>query len=482
MNETIQPFVEIAKIHCFDGLVVPYKRCPRGYFCEEGVATRMARSTLYLTSKKPRPCPPGLHCFEGAQAQNPKPGNFSTPQPCYQGFFCPPASSTPYGSGACPLGRYCPTPRHTGIVCPERYMCGPYPANTEPIACPAGAFNPWAGQWNCTVCLEGGVCPHSRMRLPIPCPCGYECSSRGTARAQSLCPAGLMCDEGVATAIEPQLCEPKTFDIRVDTSLSREREKICVYGIGQQFVEYQRLLTVPRAAERFGWTQDQLVNGTLVGRAGCCWSPERLQTTFDEIAADFKAKNDTLSARSFFRLSSSIQSRTAAERERDLFAPGFDGLTLLNITDDQFREDLIILYPKARQFLHHFIEKLWNFKRPSPCPSGAYCNEGTCPRYLLTGIVDVDFDRPSNAINEARRLAETHYSENIYRAYYNRSWNATNYTPAPGSPDFSENETLEGDFNASGLGNGSFNASRPRKCTDCNQTEHTFITPEASTS
>ena len=72
-----------------------------------------------------------------------------------------------------------------------------------------GSFNPWQGQWNCTVCLEGGVCPetqgsslavsvaavpcsisttpwpprrtkrqgpHSRMRLPLPCPCGYECS------------------------------------------------------------------------------------------------------------------------------------------------------------------------------------------------------------------------------------------------------------------------------------------------------------------
>eukprot|EP00434_Breviolum_minutum_P023701 symbB.v1.2.020906.t2/scaffold1784.1/size101483/2 len=130
-----------------------------------------------------------------------------------------------------------------GIVCPERYMCGPYPGNTEPVACPAGSFNPWQGQWNCTVCLEGGVCPHSRMRLPLPCPCGYECRDRGTTRAQNLCPAGLMCDEGVATNIEPQLCEPKTFDIRVDTSLSREREKICVYGIGQQYVDYQRLAT-----------------------------------------------------------------------------------------------------------------------------------------------------------------------------------------------------------------------------------------------
>ena len=29
---------------------------------------------------------------------------------------------------------------------------------------------------------------------------------------------------------------------------------------------------------------------------------------------------------------------------------GFDGLTLLNITDDEFREDLVILYPQAGSF------------------------------------------------------------------------------------------------------------------------------------
>eukprot|EP00913_Durusdinium_trenchii_P009268 g8709.t1 len=446
-----------------DGLVVPYKRCPRGYYCEEGVASRDSRT------------------------QNPKPGNYSTPQPCYQGFFCPPASSTPYGAGACPLGRYCPTPRHAGIVCPERYMCGPYPGNTEPVACPAGSFNPWQGQWNCTVCLEGGVCPHSRLRLPIPCPCGYECRDRGTTRAQNLCPAGLMCDEGVATNIEPQLCEPKTFDIRVDTSLTREREKICVYGIGQQFVDYQRLLTVPRVAERFGWGQDQTVNGTLIGRAACCWSPELLQSSFTAIAAEFKAANDTLSSRSFARLSSEIQSRTAAARDLDLFAPGFDGLTLLNITDEQFREDLIILYPKARQWLHHYIEKLWNFKRPLPCPSGAYCNEGTCPRYLLTGVVDVDFNRPSSAINEARRLAETHYSEVIYNAYLNRTRNVSNfsYYASPGEepPTMSGNGTAP--WNGSADNASAVNFSErweiPSDCVDCmgNQTEHIFLKPKA---
>ena len=123
-------------------------------------------TTFFCRSLQSDKGPPGLHCFEGAQAQNSKPGNFSTPQPCYQGragevlssgclcvdfpcrvcnvgcwqlecstsrkiggvnvqcgifmklrqspslgalylrtgFFCPPGSSTAYGAGACPLG------------------------------------------------------------------------------------------------------------------------------------------------------------------------------------------------------------------------------------------------------------------------------------------------------------------------------------------------------------------------------------------
>ena len=37
-----------------------------------------------------------------------------------------------------------------------------------------------------------------------------------------------------------------------DSGLSREREKICVYGIGQQYVDYQRLATGTK--NRFcGW-------------------------------------------------------------------------------------------------------------------------------------------------------------------------------------------------------------------------------------
>eukprot|EP00931_Biecheleriopsis_adriatica_P048079 TRINITY_DN27768_c0_g1_i1.p1 TRINITY_DN27768_c0_g1~~TRINITY_DN27768_c0_g1_i1.p1 ORF type:complete len:5619 (+),score=1069.33 TRINITY_DN27768_c0_g1_i1:1474-16857(+) len=415
------------------GLIVPYKPCPEGFYCEEGVASRISRQTLQLANRKPRQCPPGLHCFQQVQAQNPKPNNFSTPQPCFQGFFCPSGSTSPYGAGACPLGRYCPTPRHTGIVCPERYMCGPYPGNTEPVPCPVGTFNPWLGQWNCTVCLEGGVCPRSRLRLPLPCPCGYECSVRGTTRAFSLCPAGLMCDEGVATPIEPSVCEPKTFDKGVDTSLDRERQKICAYGIGQQFVSWDRAFSVPRVSSRFGWYSEEGVNVSGDGKAACCWSPELIEKTFRDISDDFFNKQDDLSSRSFARLAEHVRVRTLEERNREFDAAGFDGLALLNVTDAEFREDFGIIYPEARSYLMHFIEKLWNFKRPLPCAAGSFCNEGTCPRYMVTGNVDVDFDRPSQASDEGRRLAEFHYSSKLRDAYYNASWN-TSWNGSDGDP------------------------------------------------
>ena len=160
-----------------------------------------------LAPTKPRICPAGLHCYEGTSALQPTVtgrGNYSTPQPCFQGFFCPPGSYEPQGfAGACPLGKYCPTPRHSGVVCPERYMCGTLPGAFEPLPCPEGTYNPFAGQTNCTLCENGGICPSSRMRQPQPCPCGYECTKRGSSQTIDKCPAGVMCDEGTASIVEP---------------------------------------------------------------------------------------------------------------------------------------------------------------------------------------------------------------------------------------------------------------------------------------
>ncbi|CAE8718050.1 unnamed protein product, partial [Polarella glacialis] len=435
------------------GLVVPWKRCPAGYYCEEGVASRTARETLIETKRKPRPCPPGLHCLEGALSANVKPHNYSTAQACFQGFFCPPGSKTPEGAGGCPLGKYCPTPRHTGLVCPERYMCGPLPAQQEPVPCPEGTFNPFMGQWNCTVCLEGGICPRPRLRMPIPCPCGYECSERGMKRADRLCPAGLMCEEGVATTIEPMLCEMKTFDPTIDTSLDRERRKICVYGIGQTFVDVPRLLSVPKVRERFGWGGLQMSNSS--GMAACCWTPDRIEAGFEEIALKYKS-SDVLITRSFRRLASETKRRTEAARSLEFGAAGFDGLAMLNVTEHIWRVDFGVIYPKARALLLHYLEKLWTFQRPLPCSTGSYCNEGTCPRYFQTGVVNVDFETASSSINESRRLTETFYGAKLRRSVL---FPNVSKSPSHGGSNFSQQRWK----NHSGCGNGTENAA-PTNC------------------
>eukprot|EP00929_Paragymnodinium_shiwhaense_P068504 TRINITY_DN34467_c0_g1_i2.p1 TRINITY_DN34467_c0_g1~~TRINITY_DN34467_c0_g1_i2.p1 ORF type:complete len:2673 (-),score=484.12 TRINITY_DN34467_c0_g1_i2:4120-11166(-) len=383
------------------GLIVPGKRCPRGHYCGPGVATSLPRLTMQLEGAKPKPCPPGMHCYEGAVAPASKPHNYSTAQPCFQGYFCPPGSATAYGVGACPLGRYCPTPRHTGILCPERYMCGPRPAQIEPTACPEGTFNPWPGQANCTLCLQGYVCPRNRLRLPVPCPCGYECSDRALTRAYKLCPAGLMCDEGVATTLEPILCEPKYFDPFTDVNSQTAREKICDYVVGQHFVTFLQVVTVPKVADRFGWSREQ---GNVTGRGACCWDANKVNGWLADEAFKYRKRGFYLLERSYKRLVALSADYTKEEQELHSSNIGFDGLVLLNQTDDDFRIRWGMLYPKARSELWHLLETAWEWTRPIPCPSGSFCEAGTCPRYAQTGKVDIDFFAESGADDDARRL------------------------------------------------------------------------------
>ncbi|KAF4649993.1 hypothetical protein FOZ61_000763, partial [Perkinsus olseni] len=174
-----------------EGLMTPYKRCPAGFICLEGTATASAaplQTTLLESnspglhtagSNAPKLCPRGLHCYPGTLALRSSPGNLSTPQPCFQGFFCPPGSSHPYGAGACPPGKYCPVPRSSGIACKPRFKCGPMPGQFEPTECPAGTFNPYHGQHNCTLCHEGGICPLPLMDRPKPAECGYVAARKG---------------------------------------------------------------------------------------------------------------------------------------------------------------------------------------------------------------------------------------------------------------------------------------------------------------
>ncbi|OLQ13094.1 hypothetical protein AK812_SmicGene2916 [Symbiodinium microadriaticum] len=328
------------------------------------------------------------------------------------------------------------------IVCPERYMPGAHLLNMECVA----HTPPTPSQLDVLQAVLNDV-PSTPGRDSGTAQFVWKAvcvRGRGRQRASDLCPAGLMCE--VATAIEPQLCEPKTFDIR----LQREREKICVYGIGQQFVEYAR--------------------------------PERLQQSFDTIAAEFKTANVRTPG-------------TAAERDIDFQSPGFDGLTLLNITDDEFREDLVILYPQIGLRVSTNFAKFFQFSLRSAVepvkddqalelqtPSALAPNNSPYfrtkdepgPRYLLTGIVDVDFDRPSNALEEARRLAETHYTEKLREVcpnlIYNRTWNVT----IP--PDMEQGEEMGGHANDSNDSswsplNRSDRWDKPSDCFDKNETE-----------
>jgi hypothetical protein len=209
-----------------------------------------------------------------------------------------------------------------------------------------------------------------------------------------------MCDENVATSIEPVICEARTFSPNVDTTLQRERELICDYGIGQQFVDPLRVLTVPKVLERFEWDPE----ASTLGMGACCWSPERIQNSLSEMVTNYRTNGDTLSARTFTRLIELMRIETREQELADGRASGFDGLMMLNQSEAEWRVRWQILYPPARSDWMHYLEKVWSFERPAACSPGAFCNAGTCPRYLQSGVVNVDFDTESSSITEVRRL------------------------------------------------------------------------------
>jgi hypothetical protein len=97
----------------------------------------------------PFPCPIGHYCKQGASSHIPIPSNFSTPQRCYDGYFCPAGSATPEGSGACPTGHFCPSPV-MAARCPRGHHC-PGVANVFPRECAPGTFNGLEGMSNCAL-------------------------------------------------------------------------------------------------------------------------------------------------------------------------------------------------------------------------------------------------------------------------------------------------------------------------------------------
>jgi hypothetical protein len=72
-------------------------------------STNCSASTSDVKAEGPLPCPVGFYCRDGVTTISSIPKNFSTPQKCFDGFFCPLGSKSPEGAGPCPNGYFCPT-------------------------------------------------------------------------------------------------------------------------------------------------------------------------------------------------------------------------------------------------------------------------------------------------------------------------------------------------------------------------------------
>ncbi|KAH8066381.1 hypothetical protein JL722_819 [Aureococcus anophagefferens] len=87
-------------------------------------ASRPMSSSRAVLAELPFPCPPGTYCARGASSPVSIPGNFSTPQRCFDGYFCPAGSGSPEGEGPCPTGHFCPT-QMLAVACPlGHHLCG----------------------------------------------------------------------------------------------------------------------------------------------------------------------------------------------------------------------------------------------------------------------------------------------------------------------------------------------------------------------
>jgi hypothetical protein len=173
-------------------------------------------ATLDLTAERPYTCPMGHYCRSGAVAPEPVVKNFSHPQKCFDGFFCPRGSHSPEGTGACPTGYFCPS-QTEAYICPLGQYC-PGVGNIKPTDCYPGSFNPLVGQSNCTVCPTGHICPGWERLLPEICPAGFICVSQGLSVPVVECPPGYFCGEGTLTVdpsdttpLRPMPCPKGTF-------------------------------------------------------------------------------------------------------------------------------------------------------------------------------------------------------------------------------------------------------------------------------
>ena len=87
------------------GRQTPFSLCPPGYFCWEGTQTEDWNAE---TSYRPYACPEATYCLGGIRKNITDESDFNSPQPCPLGQFCKEASTSPFGTGRCPSGFFCP--------------------------------------------------------------------------------------------------------------------------------------------------------------------------------------------------------------------------------------------------------------------------------------------------------------------------------------------------------------------------------------
>lgn len=207
----------------------------RGRFCLDDACVRLSDSDnlrvdneeleddlgdLQLPAlRQPIPCPAGSYCHAGTAARDELMKNFSTAQPCFESMYCPEGSASPRGAGECAPGFYCPF--GTRLTCPAGSYC-PVSGLLAPLGCPPGTFNGQIGQERCTPCPVGFLCPGFHRIMPALCPAGFVCSKTGLSSPNLLCPSGLYCLNGTATAdpfrndtrLRPYPCKPGTYCLR----------------------------------------------------------------------------------------------------------------------------------------------------------------------------------------------------------------------------------------------------------------------------
>lgn len=160
--------------------------------------TQFGSVAIELNAEQPIACPLGYFCVDGVGSNSSILNNYSTPQPCFEGYFCPRGSTSAEGSGPCPTGHFCPS-HSQAIACPVSHYC-PGVGNTYPKACLPGTYSNTTGQSYCSLCKIGYMCPGTGQRIPSKCSAGYVCDSEGLSLPTKLCPPGYYCEEGTQTA------------------------------------------------------------------------------------------------------------------------------------------------------------------------------------------------------------------------------------------------------------------------------------------